>query len=174
MLVQQASSHSKSTNHSINPSAVESQLLICACDSIVRDYDKYIARQLSRGTTRQELNVSWLKKNELEIKRHVSELRDTIKNNWTNTQEFGKELRSLWNSRPNSPRLSTDMGRGLNKARDYFQHRLENGNGQSNGGATGNDFATGYSLGLMGGVRAWVSYCRATDANLTPIACLVD
>ncbi|KAI5300108.1 nucleolar zinc-finger protein, partial [Ascosphaera pollenicola] len=126
---------------------------------IVRDYDKYIARQLQRGTTRQELNVSWLKKNELEVKRHVSELRDIIKNNWTNTQEFGKELRSLWqNSRPNSPRLSADMGRGLNKARDYFQHRLENGNGQSsNGGPTGNDFATGYSLGLMGGVRAWVS-----------------
>ncbi|KAI5280436.1 hypothetical protein KEM54_003720, partial [Ascosphaera aggregata] len=79
--------------------------------SIVRDYDKYISRQLQRGTTRQELNVSWLKKNELEIKRHVSELRDTIKNNWTNTQELGKELRSLWqSSRPNSPRLSTDMG----------------------------------------------------------------
>ncbi|KZZ97238.1 cholinephosphate cytidylyltransferase [Ascosphaera apis ARSEF 7405] len=131
---------------------------------IVRDYDKYIARQLSRGTTRQELNVSWLKKNELEIKRHVSELRDTIKNNWTNTQEFGKELRSLWNSRPNSPRLSTDMGRGLNKARDYFQHRLENGNGQSNGGATGNDFATGYSLGLMGGVRAWMTRNVSTSS----------
>ncbi|KAI5309414.1 hypothetical protein KEM55_003284, partial [Ascosphaera atra] len=124
--------------------------------TIVRDYDKYISRQLKRGTTRQELNVSWLKKNELEIKRHVAELRDTIKNNWSNTQELGKELRSLWqNSRPNSPRLSADnMGRGLNKARDYFQHRLEFGNGNGNG-ENGPDFATGYSLGLMGGVRSW-------------------
>src|ERR1700761_919288 len=50
---------------------------------IVKDYDQYIARQLKRGTSRQELNVSWLKKNELDIKRHVSELRDSIKQNWS-------------------------------------------------------------------------------------------
>ena len=60
---------------------------------IVRDYEKYIARQLKRGTTRQELNISWLKKNELELKRQVNELRDSIRQNWTTTgQELGKEL----------------------------------------------------------------------------------
>ncbi|KAJ9642543.1 choline-phosphate cytidylyltransferase [Coniosporium tulheliwenetii] len=72
---------------------------------IVRDYDKYISRQLNRGTSRQELNVSWLKKNELELKRSMAELRDNIKNNWTTTgQELGKELRQFWQgSRQASP-----------------------------------------------------------------------
>ncbi|KNG79917.1 cholinephosphate cytidylyltransferase [Aspergillus nomiae NRRL 13137] len=72
---------------------------------IVRDYDQYISRQFKRGASRQELNVSWLKKNELEIKRHVAEIRDNIRHNWTSTgQELGRELRQLWqNSRPGSP-----------------------------------------------------------------------
>ena len=72
---------------------------------IVRDYEQYVGRQLKRGTTRQELNVSWLKKNELDIKRHVSELRDNIRQNWSSTgQELGKELRQFWQpSRPSSP-----------------------------------------------------------------------
>ncbi|KAI5283430.1 hypothetical protein KEM52_003375 [Ascosphaera acerosa] len=159
---------------------------------IVRDYDKYISRQLQRGTTRQELNVSWLKKNELEIKRHVAELRDTIKHNWSSTQELGKELKSLWQgSRPNSPRLSADMGRGFKQAREYLQNKLENGHhGNGGGGAgavvqhhhhqhhhghhhghghghghgTGNDFVTGYSLGLMGGVRAWMTRNVSTNS----------
>ncbi|KAF7846125.1 hypothetical protein BT93_L5216, partial [Corymbia citriodora subsp. variegata] len=77
---------------------------------IVRDYEAYISRQLKRGTTRQELNISWLKKNELDIKRHVNEIRDTIRTNWTTTgQELGKELRQFWQpSRQNSPaRTST-------------------------------------------------------------------
>jgi choline-phosphate cytidylyltransferase len=71
----------------------------------VRDYDKYIARQFKRGASRQELNVSWLKKNELEIKRHVVELRESIRNNWNMTgQELSKEFRQFWgNSRSNSP-----------------------------------------------------------------------
>ena len=49
---------------------------------IVRDYDQYIDRQLKRGTSRKELNVSWLKKNELDVKRTMAELRDSIKANW--------------------------------------------------------------------------------------------
>ncbi|KAK1094269.1 choline-phosphate cytidylyltransferase [Friedmanniomyces endolithicus] len=52
---------------------------------IVRDYEQYVSRQLKRGTKRQELNISWLKKNELDIKRNVAELRDTIRQNWTTT-----------------------------------------------------------------------------------------
>lgn len=75
---------------------------------IVRDYEQYIARQLRRGTSRQELNISWLKKNELDLKRHVTELRDSIKTNWTVTgQEVGRELKSFWApSRPQSPAAS--------------------------------------------------------------------
>src|ERR1700759_2471838 len=72
---------------------------------IVKDYDAYISRQLKRGTTRQELNVSWLKKNELDIKRSMTELRDNIKTNWTTAgQELGRELHKFWQgSRPASP-----------------------------------------------------------------------
>ncbi|KAL1956968.1 hypothetical protein VTO42DRAFT_6457 [Malbranchea cinnamomea] len=115
---------------------------------IVRDYEKYIARQLKRGTSRQELNVSWLKKNELELKRHVMELRDAIKNNWSTTgQELTKEIRQLWqNSRPSSPRASIDRG---NRPDSPATGRNE-------------DFATGYSLGLIGGVRSWMMRSRTS------------
>ena len=135
---------------------------------IVRDYDQYISRQFQRGASRQELNVSWLKKNELEVKRHVSELRDNIRNNWTNTgQELGRELRQLWqNSRPGSPapgvRNSLDTTRsGIASptAGKSLASRLE-GNYRPDspvGGRNNEDFATGYTLGLVGGVRSFVS-----------------
>lgn len=112
--------------------------------------------------------MSWLKKNELEVKRHVSEIRDNIRYNWTSTgQELTRELRQLWNSRPGSPapsaRNSMDLGstRGVSSPTGQKTHlsRVESisrpespmGNGRNE------DFATGYSLGLIGGVRAWVS-----------------
>ncbi len=137
---------------------------------IVRDYEKYIARQFKRGSTRQELNVSWLKKNELDLKRHVLEIRDSIKTNWTTTgQELGKELQKFWqNSRPGSPMRSQSAadirmmygGEGGSADRSgvtspsalsHIRERLEiPGQGAA-------DFATGYSLGLIGGVRSWVS-----------------
>lgn len=141
---------------------------------VVRDYDQYISRQFKRGASRQELNVSWLKKNELEIKRHVVELRDNIKNNWTMTgQELGRELRQIWqNSRPNSPapsnRNSVDYttargplasptgGSKSHLSRVEALNRPESPMGQGRN----EDFATGYSLGLIGGVRAWMMRSR--------------
>jgi choline-phosphate cytidylyltransferase len=148
----------------------------------VRDYDKYIARQFKRGASRQELNVSWLKKNELEIKRHVVELRESIRNNWNMTgQELSKEFRQFWgNSRSNSPsRGSIKNGLDTHSPRSSFSiskthlsRGLESPTGRpdSPGPAGRNeDFATGYSLGLIGGVRAWV--CRLhllfNDLHLT-------
>ncbi|PYH95834.1 cholinephosphate cytidylyltransferase [Aspergillus ellipticus CBS 707.79] len=139
---------------------------------IVRDYDQYISRQFKRGASRQELNVSWIKKNELEVKRHVTELRDSIRNNWTTTgQELGRELRQFWqNSRPNSPlssaRNSVDLGStrsGVtspvlgNKAHVSRVEALGRPESVISNGRNEPDFATGYSLGLIGGVRAWVS-----------------
>ena len=138
---------------------------------IVRDYEQYISRQFKRGTSRQELNVSWLKKNELDLKRHVAELRSTIRNNWTTTGlELSKELRQFWqsNSRPASParriskgesELGADIPSG-NKptsptALSHLSH-LEIPRSDSPGGRPSSDFATGYSLGLIGGVRSWV------------------
>lgn len=139
---------------------------------IVRDYDQYISRQFKRGASRQELNVSWLKKNELEIKRHVTELRDNVRSNWSTTgQELGRELRQFWQpSRPSSPapsaRTSMDLGgsrSGITSPTPGKSHltRVETSSRPESpmgmGGRNGNeDFATGYSLGLIGGVRAWV------------------
>ena len=131
---------------------------------IVRDYEKYIARQFKRGTSRQELNVSWLKKNELDLKRHVTEMRDAIRSNWTTTgQELGKELRQFWQaSRPGSPARmpsydESSKGGSLTSpsALSHLSRRLEIPRADSPG--PGSDFATGYSLGLIGGVRSWVS-----------------
>lgn len=139
---------------------------------IVRDYDQYISRQFKRGASRQELNVSWLKKNELEVKRHVSEIRDNIRYNWASTgQELGRELRQFWQSRPGSPapsaRNSLDLGsRGvtsptgngpkshLSRVESISRPESPMGNGRNE------DFATGYSLGLVGGVRAWMMRTR--------------
>ncbi|KAJ5086333.1 hypothetical protein NUU61_007640, partial [Penicillium alfredii] len=141
---------------------------------IVRDYDQYISRQFKRGASRQELNVSWLKKNELEIKRHVTEIRDNIRNNWTMTgQELGRELRQIWqNSRPGSPAPSTrnsmDFGNGRGPlasptggSKSHLS-RVEALNRPDSpmGSPRNEDFATGYSLGLIGGVRAWMMRSR--------------
>lgn len=135
---------------------------------IVRDYEKYISRQLKRGTTRQELNVSWLKKNELDLRRHVMELRDSVRNNWSTTgQELTKELRQYWrSSRPSSPARAGSRSEaggepGPMKSPTALAHlsHLDIPRPESPGGSKGpsSDFATGYSLGLIGGVRSWVS-----------------
>jgi choline-phosphate cytidylyltransferase len=136
---------------------------------IVRDYEKYIARQFKRGTSRQELNVSWLKKNELDLKRHVTEMRDAIRTNWTTTgQELGKELRQFWQaSRPGSPARMTSFDDSARSgplaspsALSHLSRRLEISRPDSSG--PGSDFAAGYSLGLIGGVRSWVNASIAT------------
>ncbi|KKY27657.1 putative cholinephosphate cytidylyltransferase [Phaeomoniella chlamydospora] len=129
---------------------------------IVRDYEQYISRQFKRGASRQELNVSWLKKNELELKRHVSELRETIRSNWTSTgQELSKEIRQFWQgSRPTSParQLDSDLHAVISpSAVERLKHLEVPRRPESPGAARRNeDFATGYSLGLIGGVRSWM------------------
>ncbi|KAI9855467.1 MAG: hypothetical protein M1813_009775 [Trichoglossum hirsutum] len=131
---------------------------------IVRDYEKYLTRQFRRGTSRQELNVSWLKKNELDLKRHVAELRDSIRNNWTTTgQELGKEIRQFWQfSRPGSPKgLSRessmiDLHSTNNAIKSPALAHLSHLEIPPRPDSPGGDFATGYSLGLIGGVRSWM------------------
>ncbi|WPH01916.1 Hypothetical protein R9X50_00477000 [Acrodontium crateriforme] len=130
---------------------------------IVRDYEKYISRQLKRGTSRQELNVSWLKKNELDIKRHVNELRENIRTNWTTTgQELSKEFKQFWQpSRPSSPAPSIRNGTPSRiadgaKSPNLFDRM------STRSGTTGRergknlDFAAGYAMGLIGGVKGWM------------------
>ncbi|QUC20598.1 uncharacterized protein UV8b_04839 [Ustilaginoidea virens] len=124
---------------------------------IVRDYEKYIARQFKRGTSRQELNVSWLKKNELDIKRHVQDLRDNIITNWTSTgQELSRELKQFWPaSRPHSPaRFNSANSDGV---------RSPTTAGPNPGNSK--EFVTGYALGLVGGVRSWMTKNRRMVAS---------
>ncbi|CAI4996690.1 BEM_collapsed_G0023240.mRNA.1.CDS.1 [Saccharomyces cerevisiae] len=59
---------------------------------IIRDYDKYLMRNFARGATRQELNVSWLKKNELEFKKHINEFRSYFKKNQINLNNASRDL----------------------------------------------------------------------------------
>ncbi|PHH59006.1 hypothetical protein CDD81_3951 [Ophiocordyceps australis] len=121
---------------------------------IVRDYEKYLARQFKRGTPRQELNVSWLKKNELDLKRHVQDLRDNIINNWTSTgQELSRELKLFWPaSRPQSPaRVGTSAG-----------DMARSPGSSAPGPGSSKEFVTGYALGLVGGVRSWMTKNRRT------------
>ncbi|CUS14642.1 unnamed protein product [Tuber aestivum] len=135
---------------------------------IVRDYEKYIMRQLRRGTTRQELNVSWLKKNELDLKRHVTELRETIKNNWSTTgRELRDEFRNYWapSPRPSSP---YQFGASNSGSKDTLSPQHERNNPTlmhleppSRPQSPHTEFANGYSLGLIGGVRSWMR-SRAT------------
>lgn len=139
---------------------------------IVRDYEQYIARQLSRGTSRQELNVSWLKKHELDLKRHVTELRDAIRTNWTTTgQELSKDFRQFWQpSRPGSPSAASfssaikNATTPRNKKEQQQAATPASASGASSiksskrfgmGGSNG-DFAAGYAMGLIGGVKGWM------------------
>lgn len=59
---------------------------------IIKDYDKYLMRNFARGATRQELNVSWLKKNELEFKKHVQDFRSFFKKNQEKLNDASKDL----------------------------------------------------------------------------------
>lgn len=135
---------------------------------IVRDYEKYISRQLKRGTSRQELNVSWLKKNELDMKRHVQEMRDNIRANWSTTgQELSKELRQFWPaSRPQSPAPSSrgpilDIPTGaLNLNLPSSPLAIPRSPGAPGSERQQNDFVAGYALGLIGGVRSWMTKSR--------------
>ncbi|KAH7043840.1 hypothetical protein B0J12DRAFT_192050 [Macrophomina phaseolina] len=136
---------------------------------IVRDYDQYIQRQFKRGASRQELNVSWLKKNELDIKRNMMELRDSIKNNWTTTgQELGKELRQFWQtnitgSRPASPARSPVATPSRETAPSLKRHLSHLDTGSARGSISNeraNDFAAGYNLGLISSVRGWMARNR--------------
>ncbi|KAL8943079.1 MAG: hypothetical protein Q9216_001279 [Gyalolechia sp. 2 TL-2023] len=148
---------------------------------IVRDYEKYIARQFKRGTSRQELNVSWLKKNELDLKRHVMELRDSVRNNWSTTgQELTKELKQFWQqSRPGSPARGRAIGResgdggqepfGLKSPTALARlNHLDIPRAESPNGGASQDFATGYSLGLIGGVRSWMMRSRTSLRDSQP------
>lgn len=95
------------------------------------------------------------------------ELRESVRNNWSTTgQELTKELKQFWqSSRPGSParglnRGGADVGMspGGMRSPTALAHLPHLGvpRQESPGRGPSSDFATGYSLGLIGGVRSWV------------------
>ncbi|KAJ2856246.1 choline-phosphate cytidylyltransferase [Coemansia erecta] len=54
---------------------------------IVRDYDKYLRRNLERGMSPKDLNISFLKEQELNIQKQIAAIRDQIKRNFQGTRE---------------------------------------------------------------------------------------
>ncbi len=103
----------------------------------------------------------------MDLKRHVAEIRDSIRQNWTMTgQEVGRELYKFWqSSRPGSPArqatFNDETGKAGSSLRSpsalaHLSERLE----IPQNTAPGSDFAAGYSLGLIGGVRSWVRFLR--------------
>ena len=93
--------------------------------------------------------MSWLKKNEMDLKRHVQELRENITNNWTSTgQELSRELRQFWPaSRPQSPARFNNSS---------VNDVARSPTGTTASGAGSKEFLTGYAVGLAGGFRSWV------------------
>ncbi|SCU79141.1 LAFA_0B01024g1_1 [Lachancea sp. 'fantastica'] len=59
---------------------------------IIRDYDKYLMRNFARGASRRDLNVSWLKKNELDFKKHVQDFRSYFKKSHDSINHASKDL----------------------------------------------------------------------------------
>ncbi|CCE65140.1 hypothetical protein TPHA_0J03210 [Tetrapisispora phaffii CBS 4417] len=60
--------------------------------NIIRDYDKYLMRNFTRGATREELNISWMKQNELEFKKHINDFRSYFKKNQLQLNNAPKDL----------------------------------------------------------------------------------
>ncbi|KAJ1922811.1 choline-phosphate cytidylyltransferase [Tieghemiomyces parasiticus] len=54
---------------------------------IVRDYDSYLRRNLERGISHKELNVSFLKAQEIQVKKRARDIRNSIRENLTGTRE---------------------------------------------------------------------------------------
>lgn len=83
----------------------------------------------------------------MDIKRHVAELGETIRNNWSTTgRELRDEFKNYWAP---SPRPSSPYQFGTSSA---SKDTLAPSRPQS----PQTEFANGFSLGLIGGVRSWV------------------
>lgn len=111
---------------------------------IVRDYDSYVRRNLQRGATAKELNVGFLKSQELKMREHVSEMRSAVVQNWHGTREelFSeldalkaelKQTLSVWEDK------SSDFVRGFaakfgaqNVVEKFFRRRQTSGSPASN------------------------------------------
>jgi choline-phosphate cytidylyltransferase len=62
---------------------------------LVRDYDMYVRRNLARGYSAQDLNVGFLKKNQLEFQSKI----DTVKSKIRTYEEESKTFMERWEDR---------------------------------------------------------------------------
>jgi choline-phosphate cytidylyltransferase len=113
----------------------------------------------------------------------MAEFRDSIKANWATTgQELSKDIRQFWqSSRPASPartptREVADQldAHGATARSPTALSRLSHLDipSRGTGARESSDFAAGYNLGLIGGVRSWVRQAfgagiRAQHANVS-------
>lgn len=115
---------------------------------IIRDYDKYLMRNLARGASRQELNVSWFKKNELDLKRHVQEFRESFK-----TKDLYSEIRAY---------IANTLGNGGDRGDDSDSSRKD-----TREVSPVSEFVNGYTgSSVVGTVKGWLS--RKSSAPNSP------
>jgi choline-phosphate cytidylyltransferase len=62
---------------------------------LVRDYDMYVRRNLARGYSAQDLNVGFIKKNQLEFQSRF----DTVKSKFRTYEEESKTFMERWEDR---------------------------------------------------------------------------
>lgn len=73
---------------------------------IVRDYDAYVRRNLQRGATATDLNLSFLKQSEIKMQQFKGKLQQrlkeqerNIKNNWESTRDELVDMLQQWESK---------------------------------------------------------------------------
>lgn len=104
----------------------------------------------------------------------MAELRDSIKANWATTGlELSKDFKQFWqSSRPASPARTPiqDRQEGATAVSPSPISRLSHLDIPRVGGErNSSDFAAGYSLGLIGGVRSWVSNPNSSCISLEDV-----
>lgn len=150
---------------------------------IIRDYDKYLMRNFARGASRQELNVSWFKKNELDLKRHVMEFRESFKNNFeTASKDLYSEIRAYISSTlgSNAQQHRTDGDSGRTSSGDTTPLSVGSRVGKKRSTSPVTDFAANFSGGeeflrrdrqqqrptsFIGNVKGWMSRKSSVPAS---------
>lgn len=95
-------------------------------------------------------------------------------------QELSRELKQLWQgSRPASPArgLTFDMktsGSGVTSPGPLEHMKHLDIPTRTDSPSRHEDFATGYSLGLIGGVRSWVRLASQTTTLAPHLQCVAD
>ena len=101
----------------------------------------------------------------MDLKRHVQDLRDNIRTNWSTTgQELSRELRQFWPaSRPQSPARYNPHASNGDTLSPVSALRSP---GLPGGQSSMNDFVAGYAVGLIGGVRSWVCFRMSSNDGM--------